>query len=197
MSIRKYSPITKSTFPTVPLSYPQDEKGEFFVSEYYWFQFQRNPQPAFSLLPNKKADLSAISYPYSLTAFGRRDVIPQASILPIAVVAIEQNDLSLVFGKEDIPIISMKSLFINNQHSNLGEIAGDITEKEALTILITEMKQTLNINEIHYVGGFDEACKAGFIPYSLDPKKSNNKKFYLSKWSIFIIIVVILLVLFD
>lgn len=201
MPIKNFPPVSKVHFPTVPLSYPHDESGIYFVSQHYWFQFQQNPQPALVLFSDSKED-SPIIYHYSLSAFGRRDIIPESSILPIAVATIEQTNLansemSALFAQlgSDIPLPLMKGLFVKNKRLNLGKIEQEISTQEAVGILLNEMKNVLDIKEIKYVGDINAACKLGFIPYAATEKQGTSKKAISPlAWGILIILAVLLFV---
>lgn len=209
MPTKNFPPIYQVKFPTMPLSYPHDERGWYFVSQYYWFIFQESPKPALSL---NSQEISPITYRFSLSAFGRRDVIPESSVLPIAIATIEQTNLShpevsALYAKLGLdsnhPQPSMKGLFINNTHFNLGEVECDISIHKALDLLlkeikVKEIKEKLSIEKIDYVGDFREAQKHTFLPYSNKEKQisSPTRKTAPLSLSILIIFIVLLFIWF-
>lgn len=188
----------------MPLSYPHNERGWYFVSQYYWFIFQESPKPALSL---NSQEISPITYRFSLSAFGRRDVIPESSVLPIAIATIEQTNLShpevsALYAKLGLdsnhPQPLMKGLFINNTHFNLGEVECDISIHKALDLLLKEMKKNLSIDKIDYVGDFREAKKHTFLPYSNKEKQisSPTRKTMPLSFGMLIIFIVLLFIWF-
>lgn len=197
-----FKPISKTQFPSIPSCYPFHDDGDFFTWGNYWFQLRRKSFPA---LANSPQD-APIIYHYTLVAFERRDANPQASSLPIAIVAIEQMNMDCpnnahmlkLFGK-DAPM--MLGLFFNGKRENLGEYPKseiNNTDNVIRTLFSIMAERLAPSGKLRLIGNFEQANADpdSGLPYRSTSTKITNNSSKSSNLVIWILLIITAIVIF-